>query len=96
MKVRISYIALLLLVLCSLRLPGQTDLDPPVAPVLDLVSVDQSTGNVEISWSPSPSPDVIGYVVYIYKDNEGFEPDTIYGPSATNVTAHRLRIGILQ
>ncbi len=79
----IAYI-LLTLFLSVVRLQAQADLDPPVAPVLELVSVDHLTGNVEISWSRSPSPDVSGYVVYLYKNNEGYELDTIYNPAATS------------
>ena len=79
----IAYI-LLTLFLSVVRLQAQADLDPPVAPVLELVSVDHLTGNVEISWSLSPSPDVSGYVIYLYKNNEGYELDTIYNPAATS------------
>lgn len=61
---------------------AQADTDPPLPPVLELVSVDKLSGNVIISWSPSPSPDVKGYVIYLYRDNEGYELDTIYDPSA--------------
>ena len=80
----ISNIALFLILLLPTRLCGQADLDPPVPPVLQLVSVDQATGNVEITWSVSPSQDVTGYVVYLYFNNEGHELDTIYNPAATN------------
>lgn len=79
----IAYIVLILF-LSVVRLQAQADLDPPVAPVLELVSVDRLSGNVEISWSLSPSPDVSGYVVYLYKNNEGYELDTIYNPGATS------------
>jgi hypothetical protein len=39
-----------------------TDLTPP-APAADLVAV-PSQGTVRLSWTPSPDPDVAGYVVY--------------------------------
>lgn len=69
-----------------LQVQGQADIDPPVSPVLDLVSVDPLTGNVYISWLLSPSPDVEGYVIYLFTGNEGYELDTIYSPSATTYT----------
>jgi gliding motility-associated-like protein len=62
---------------------GQTDNDPPSAPVLDLVTINQTTDNVEISWSLSSSPDVSGYVVYLFRNQEGYALDTIYNPLAT-------------
>jgi gliding motility-associated-like protein len=84
MRIRYLYTILLLLLISVCRAHGQADEDPPVSPVLNLVSVDLATGNVEISWSLSPSPDVSGYVVYLYKDNEGYELDTLYNPAATS------------
>jgi hypothetical protein len=61
---------------------AQVDLDPPASPVLDLVSVDHLTGNVEISWTKSTSSDVSGYVIYLFKNGEGYELDTIDNPAA--------------
>jgi gliding motility-associated-like protein len=77
------YIVFLLRIICSGKAEGQTDANPPVPPVLDLVTINQSTGNVEISWSLSPSPDVSGYVVYLYRNKEGYALDTIHNPFAT-------------
>ena len=82
MKTLIAIIALLVPVFLCQELYGQTDQDPPVSPVLSLVSVDPATGNVGISWLPSTSPDVEAYVVYLYKDDRGYELDTLYSPSA--------------
>ena len=84
MNLHISYITLLFTLFISLNTNGQEDKDPPVAPTLTLVSVNQATGNVEISWSVSPSPDVSGYVIYLYQNGEGYELDTIFNPAATN------------
>lgn len=78
---RIALMPLLLVTALSV-INAQADTDPPLPPVLDLVSVDMLSGNVEISWSPSPSPDVSGYVIYLFRDNEGYELDTIYDPDA--------------
>jgi len=56
---------------------GQVDSIRPAAPVLNLVTVNQLTGNVEVSWLPSTSPDVSEYVVYLYRNNEGYALDTL-------------------
>ncbi len=84
MNLLIRYITLLFVLLISLETNGQEDKDPPIAPNLRLVSVNQVTGNVEISWSVSPSPDVSGYVIYLYQNGEGYELDTIFNPAATS------------
>lgn len=63
---------------------GQTDNELPVAPELNLVTVNHLTEAVEISWTPSPSPDLLGYVVYLFNNNEGYALDTIFDPSAVN------------
>ena len=84
MRIILLYIIIMLQILFSLKASGQVDNDPPVTPVLKLVTVDYLTGNIEIYWSPSPSPDVSGYVVYLYKDNAGYPLDTLYDPSATS------------
>jgi hypothetical protein len=79
----ISIYLMIIMIFSVSTLNGQADLDPPVTPLLQLVSVDHTTGNVEITWSPSPSPDVSSYVVYKFINNEGYELDTIYDPAAT-------------
>lgn len=83
MKVYPGYIFALLLFIFCLKLKAQRDSEPPEPPVLNLVNVDYTTGNVEISWFPSPSADVSGYVIYLFKNNEGYALDTLYNPSAT-------------
>ncbi|MBN1108049.1 MAG: gliding motility-associated C-terminal domain-containing protein [Bacteroidales bacterium] len=66
---------------------GQADSVPPIPPVLNLVSVDPWSGNVEITWLPSPSADVAGYIIYLDKDTQGAtELDTLYSESATTYT----------
>jgi len=54
--------------------------------VLNLVTVSQVTGFSEISWTLSPSPDVKGYVVYVFINDEGYAIDTIRNPLASNYT----------
>lgn len=75
---------LLPLLLLSLNAGGQVDEEPPLAPVLELVSVDPVSGNVELSWSLSPSSDVDGYIVYSYVNNEGYPIDIIKDPHISN------------
>jgi hypothetical protein len=59
---------------------GQADIVPPVSPVLDIVTVSAITGFSEISWTLSPSPDVSGYVVYSFINDEGYAIDTVRSP----------------
>ncbi len=77
------YFWFIVLILFTLRANGQPDIEPPVAPSLTLVTVNYLTGDVEISWSLSSSPDVTGYIVYLYKNDEGYSIDTLYNPQAT-------------
>jgi gliding motility-associated-like protein len=60
--------------------------DPPLPPVLSLVSVQPETGNTEISWTLSQSPDIAAYIVYSYQNGDGLPIDTIWNPSATSYT----------
>jgi CHU_C Type IX secretion signal domain len=79
MKIRGLYIIIIILV-STMRISCQTDVNPPASPVLNLVSVGQATGFSEISWTRSSSPDVSGYVVYSYINDEGYAIDTIHNP----------------
>lgn len=81
---KFRYIICVLLITQSIQSHGQADTDPPASPVLNLVTVNQLTGNVEISWSPVASPDISGFVIYLFRNNEGYALDTIYNPSASS------------
>ncbi|MBM3420677.1 MAG: hypothetical protein FJY11_06030, partial [Bacteroidetes bacterium] len=59
---------------------------PPLPPVLKNVTVDNSASAVIVNWLPSPSPGVAGYVVYRFRNNEGYAIDTIRNPAATSFT----------
>jgi gliding motility-associated-like protein len=83
---RSAYILIFLLLMLSAGTAGQTDTDPPVSPVLKLVSVKPETGKTDLKWAKSPSPDVAGYVMYYYRNGEGFAFDTIFDPNATEYT----------
>ncbi len=56
------------------------DTDIPLAPVLDLVTVDPFTGHTSLYWTPSASPDVAGYIIYRLINNEGYAIDTVFSP----------------
>jgi gliding motility-associated-like protein len=82
---RINLLLVLILLQAVIGFPplsGQTDREPPLSPVLMLVSVNQSTGNPELRWELSPSPDVAGYVVYSFRNGEGYAIDTLKDPMA--------------
>lgn len=85
---RTIYIVILLTagIIFSIRARGQTDGEPPASPMLSLVSVDYLTGNTRLTWVPGGSPDVSGYVIYLYSNSEGHAIDTIYDPTATDYT----------
>lgn len=55
----------------------------PVIPQMDSVSV-SATNTALIGWQPSPSPDVIGYVVYQYINGIWTAIDTVYGINNTS------------
>lgn len=82
MRLSIFYISLSLLIFQSFRGFGQSDTERPVAPVFTLLSVQPETGRTLLYWTKSPSPDVSGYVVYYYRNGEGYAFDTIHNPSA--------------
>ncbi|HUS87006.1 MAG TPA: gliding motility-associated C-terminal domain-containing protein [Bacteroidales bacterium] len=62
------------------------DIERPLSPFLDLVTVNPATGHVTLNWSPGGSPDVAGYIIYTYLNGEGSGFDTIYNPIATMYT----------
>jgi hypothetical protein len=68
----------------SLDLLCQVDITPPISPELNFVTVNNLSGRIELNWTPSPSVDVSGYVVYEFNDGEGFAIDTIKDPTATS------------
>lgn len=82
MILRRLYIILIVSVLITNELWSQKDTDPPDSPVLLLVSVQPGTGFTEISWQKSIAPDVKGYIVYYFRNGEGFAFDTIYNPGS--------------
>ena len=86
MNIKCIYISLVLISLNLAQSMGQTDSDPPASPVLNLVSVRPETGQTDLLWTKSISSDVAGYVLYYYRNGEGFAFDTIYDPLAVSYT----------
>ena len=86
MKHLILISIIIILNLVTLKVIGQADVQPPVSPVLTLVSVQSPTGFTELTWTKSPSADVAGYVLYSFNNGEGYAFDTIWDPSTTTYT----------
>jgi len=70
---------------CACYLSAQ-DTERPLPPELDLVTVDPLTGHTTLYWTAGGSPDVAGYVIYLYNEEEGYAIDTIYQPYASLYT----------
>ncbi|MDT8400461.1 MAG: gliding motility-associated C-terminal domain-containing protein [Bacteroidales bacterium] len=85
MKNFISAILLICLLCCAAYLSAQ-DTERPLSPTLDLVTVNPFTGHTSLNWTPSTSPDVAGYIIYLFLNEEGYAIDTIYQPDAATYT----------
>jgi hypothetical protein len=85
MKNYIKASLLILLYTGTLDLSAQ-DMERPLPPILDLVTVDPVTGYTSLEWTAGGSPDVAGYVIYLYIEEEGYAIDTIYQPYASSYT----------
>lgn len=83
LKILFTLLLTLVLIFSGRSAYCQVDEEPPNPPVLRLVTINQVSGNTELTWMPSDSPDVAGYVIYLFKGGEGFAIDTIFNPSAT-------------
>lgn len=55
-------------------------------PVLKLVTVDHETASATLTWLPGSSSGISGYVVYRYRNNEGYAIDTIRDPEILTYT----------
>ncbi|HOW09156.1 MAG TPA: gliding motility-associated C-terminal domain-containing protein [Bacteroidales bacterium] len=86
---RAALFPLMFLLAITLKVAGQADKDPPLSPKFTLVTIDPANGHTVMTWMPSPSSDVAGYVVYLYKGGEGYAIDTIFDPLATSYSARR-------
>ena len=70
---------------------GAQDTISPRPPQLQYVTVEPPTGDVSLSWSPSPDADVAGYIIYRNTRGIWVAVDTLRDPDATGYrdrTAH--------
>ena len=75
-----NFIIVLIFILpCSAYMVAQES-QVPEPPVLDLLSVDPFTGHTTLYWTPSTTPDVAGYIIYRFINNEGYAIDTVFSP----------------
>jgi hypothetical protein len=82
---RLFIILSFLLILFFKTVCGQ-DITPPDTPVLDSVSVaDPVTGSVYVSWFPSDSADVVGYVIYRESSATWLTIDTVFAPATSYI-----------
>lgn len=79
----------LFLSLISVGLAGQNDEDPPDPPLFTFVTLNPANNLTEMTWTRSLASDVAGYVIYLFKDREGYAIDTIFNPLATSYSVFR-------
>lgn len=79
-----SCAAILMIILASAAVRAQQGCQVPLSPVLRSVSVNPDNGFTRITWQPSPSAGIAGYVIYTYKDGTGMAVDTVWDPTATS------------
>ncbi len=60
------------------------DYTAPNIPVIDTVSVNRATGNVEISWDVNGAGDTGGYIIYLMVNGSATAIDTVYGINTIN------------
>jgi gliding motility-associated-like protein len=89
MKFRIRYIFIIPFLVAVLQVNGQIDEEPPDPPVFIFVTVNPNTGRVDMEWELSSSTDVAGYVIYLFRNGEGYALDTIYNPVAHSYSVNR-------
>ncbi len=84
MRFHLIYIA----IFCWLQ-PTNATLHPSsslLPPVLRLVTVDHSTASATLTWLPGSGSGIAGYVVYRYRNSEGYAIDTIRDPGILTYT----------
>jgi gliding motility-associated-like protein len=84
-----KYSVILLQLIISVPVLSQRDSIRPEAPLFNMLTIDQVTGNVVMTWSLSPSGDVAGYIVYLYQNGAGHPIDSIFNPAANSYTVFR-------
>ncbi|HBE41846.1 MAG TPA: hypothetical protein DDW27_11700 [Bacteroidales bacterium] len=81
----------IILMAISTGISGQTDFIPPDPPLLNLVTINELTGVIDLSWEISPSTDVAGYIIYYYYYDPQYQGggysaeiiDTVWGGATT-------------
>lgn len=66
-----------------------TDVLGPNTPIIDSVSINPITGNLEIGWQPNSSPDAQHYLVYVFDDSQSppwVRIDSLFGRNNTFTT----------
>jgi gliding motility-associated-like protein len=87
MKKWVINIILVFIFLFPAVVHSQVTCTPPLPPVLNLVSVQPTTGYSEFNWTLSPSTNIAAYLIYSYHNESGIPRgdiiDTIWDPAAT-------------
>ena len=84
-----AYSVILLQLIISNPGFSQRDSIRPEAPRFNMLTINQLTGNVEMTWSLSPSQDVAGYIVYLFQNDAGIPIDSIFNPTANSYSVFR-------
>lgn len=63
-----------------------TDMTAPDIPILDSVTVDESSQRIMLGWEVSTSPDVYAYIIYLQENGVWIPIDTVYGLTNTQWT----------
>lgn len=85
MRLLLVYIALTLSWIQTTKADSSPN-PPLLPPVLKLVTVDHATASATLSWLPGSSSGISGFVVYRYRNNEGYAIDTIRDPGILTYT----------
>ena len=84
MNKKLTYILIILISLAFMQANGQTDDEQPTAPPLLLVTINQESGFTELLWTANTEPDLAGYALYNFRNEEGYIIDSVFNPSATS------------
>jgi len=84
MNKKLTYILIILISLAFMQANGQTDEEQPAAPTLLLVTINQESGFTELLWTANTEPDLAGYALYNFRNEEGYIIDSVFNPSATS------------
>ncbi len=80
------YIIFLMMIAAHIMQGTSECYSQPLPPVLDNVTVNNQSASATLTWTASPSSGVAGYVIYRYRNNEGYAVDTLWNPSSLTFT----------